>query len=312
MSFEAYVLGTGGTMPLPGRFLTSVLLRREGELILFDCGEGTQVALRRLGLRWKNISTIFISHTHADHVTGLPGILMLSSQVERDQPLHIYGPPRIREYIESSRRTLEMYINYEIVIHEILKPDVPADVHFGDGYRVQSFPLSHSRVCLGYTLIEDPRPGLFFPEKARECGVPMGPFWGKLQSGESVELSDGQIIHSTDVLGPARSGRKFTYVTDSLPISSISTFMENADLVMCEGMYLDAEKDTAEEKRHMTGVQAAKLAVDAGGVKKLGLFHFSPRYTKREIFAIEQEAQAIFSPAFAARDGMHIDIPFED
>ena len=119
MNLEAFVLGTGGMMPLPGRGLTSVLVRREGELFLFDCGEGTQIGLRRLNLRWKKITSIFISHTHADHVTGLPGILMLSSQVDRDEPLYIYGPPKIRDFVEAMRRTLDMYINYEIVVREI-------------------------------------------------------------------------------------------------------------------------------------------------------------------------------------------------
>ena len=120
MNIEVFILGTGGMMPLPGRGLTSVLVRREGDLFLFDCGEATQIAFRRLNLRWKKISHIFISHTHADHVTGLPGMLSLSSQVERSEPLHVYGPPRVRAYIEQSLRVLDIYINYEIVIHETL------------------------------------------------------------------------------------------------------------------------------------------------------------------------------------------------
>src|SRR6056297_3975013 len=130
MNLELFILGTGGMMPLPNRFLTSMLLRREGDLFLFDCGEGTQVSLRKLNLRWKKINTIFISHTHADHITGLPGILMLSSQVERSEPLYIIGPPRIREYVETSRRVLDMYINYDIVIDEITEAGT---VYEGDG-----------------------------------------------------------------------------------------------------------------------------------------------------------------------------------
>ena len=139
-------------MPLPHRHLTSALVRREGDLFLFDCGEGTQVALKKLNLRWKKISAIFISHTHADHVTGLPGMLMLSSQVDRTDPLYLIGPPRLKEYYEVNRRSLEMYVNYEIIVHEISNPSEPQVVFKGDGYQVRSFPLNHSRVCVGYTL----------------------------------------------------------------------------------------------------------------------------------------------------------------
>lgn len=312
MNMEAYVLGCGGTMPLPGRFLTSVLLRREGDLFLFDCGEGTQVALRKLGLRWKKINAIFISHTHADHVTGLPGILMLSSQVDRDVPLHIYGPPKIKQYIESNKKSLDMYINYEIVVHEIPKSSLPAVVYRGEGFHVKAFPVSHSKTCFGYSFIEDQRPGIFNAESAKNLGVPMGPLWGRLQAGENVVLEDGRTIQSSQVLGTGRSGRKFTYITDSLPVEQLSDEMTNADLVICEGMYKHAEMESAAEKKHMTGVQAAELAKSAGGVERMGLIHFSPRYSKRDIGDIEQEARHVFPRAFAARDGMHIEMPFKE
>jgi len=180
MNMEAFILGSGGTMPLPNRHLTSVLLRREGEVFLFDCGEGTQVSLRALNLKWKKINAIFISHTHADHVTGLPGMLMLSSQVDRQEPLYVIGPPRLGEYVKANRNALEMYINYEIRVREIVDPSVVQDVYRGDGYVVQSFPLRHSRTCVGYSLVEDPRPGLFHPERAeaarvRPARTPVGP-----------------------------------------------------------------------------------------------------------------------------------------
>ena len=158
MNLEAFILGCGGMMPLPHRHLTSVLLRREGDLFLFDAGEGTQVALRRLNLRWKKINAIFISHTHADHVTGLPGLLMLSSQVDRDEPLYIYGPPRVAEYVETSRKVLDMYINYEIVVKEV---QAPAVCYEGDGFAVRAFPLRHTVITsysIHYTKLYDMRP----------------------------------------------------------------------------------------------------------------------------------------------------------
>src|SRR5208282_810890 len=188
MNLEAFVLGSGGMMPLPHRALTSVLLRREGELFLFDGGEGTQVSIRRLNLRWKKITAIFVSHMHADHVTGLPGILMLSSQVDRAEPLYIIGPPRLADYIDTNRRTLDMYINYEIIVREITEPGT---VWKGEGFKVRAFQLRHTKTCYGYALEEDPRPGAFHPEKATELGVPRGPLWSRLQGGESVVSSSG-------------------------------------------------------------------------------------------------------------------------
>ena len=169
MNLEVFVLGTGGMMPLPGRGLTSVLVRREGELFLFDCGEGTQIGLRRLNLRWKKITSIFISHTHADHVTGLPGILMLSSQVDRDEPLYIYGPPKIREFVEAMRRTLDMYINYEIVVKEI---EGKCKVFDAEEYGIRSFPLQHTKQCLGYCIEEKKRPGHLFSGQGTGPGGP--------------------------------------------------------------------------------------------------------------------------------------------
>lgn len=312
MNMEAFVLGSGGSMPLPHRSLTSVLLRREGDLFLFDCGEGTQVSMRRLNLRWKKINTIFISHTHADHVTGLPGMLMLSSQVARDEPLYVIGPPRIAEYVDQSRRVLEMYINYEIVVREIEAPAMPQTVFMGDGYRVDAFPLRHTRTCVGYSLVEDGRPGVFHPERASDLGVPRGPAWARLQAGQSVELGNGTVVYPEDVLGEPRSGRKFSYVTDTLPIDEIAPAIADSDLVMMEGMYEHNLAQVAHEKKHMTGLEAARLAVEAGGVRRLGLIHFSPRYTDREVRAIEIEAVEVFPDAFAARDRMRIDIPYAD
>ena len=179
MNLEVFSLGTSGMMPLPGRFLTSALVRRDGELFLFDCGEGTQVSLKMLNLRWKKISAIFISHMHADHVTGLPGLLMLSSQVDREDPLYIYGPSRLGDYIDSSRKILDMYINYEIKFI----PVEPGEIYRGEDFSINCFPLDHTKPCVGYSLVEDSRKGEFYPEKALALGVPKGPLFGRLQRG---------------------------------------------------------------------------------------------------------------------------------
>ena len=295
-------------MPLPNRHLTSVLLRREGDLFLFDCGEGTQVSLRRLNLRWKKISVIFISHTHADHVTGIPGLLMLSSQVDRDDPLYIIGPPKITDYIEASRRVLDMYINYEIIVQEITEPGI---VYKGEGFHVRAFPLRHTKPCYGYTLEEDKRPGEFHPEKAEALGVKRGPLWAALQSGKTVKAEDGSDVKPEQVLGKERTGRKFSFVTDTLAFQEIVDEVKGSDLFICEGMFERALEESAREKKHMTAEQAAIIA-RAASVKKLALIHYSPRYTEYELKQVIKEATEVFPAAILSKDRMVLPIEYVD
>ena len=307
MSFEVFALGTGGMQPLPGRFLTSAMVRREGELFLFDCGEGTQVSLKMLDLHWKKIDKIFISHMHADHVTGLPGILMLSSQVDRETPLTIYGPPKLAEYVESSRRILDMYINYEIIVKPVSEGVVVDEAE----YTVSAFRLEHTKPCWGYVLQEKMRPGAFHPEAAPAAGVPVGPMWGQLQKGQSVTLPDGKVVTPEEVMGPPRKGRKFSYVTDTLYLPRIAEFVRDSDLLLCEGMFTAELEETAREKKHMTSAQAGMIARDAH-VKKMGLLHYSPRYSNGELKYLARDAQAVFPDAILTRDRMSFDIPLED
>ena len=308
MNIEVFILGTGGMMPLPGRGLTSVLVRREGELFLFDCGEATQIAFRRLGLRWKKISHIFISHTHADHVTGLPGMLSLSAQVERSEPLHVYGPPRVRAYIEQSLRILDIYIDYEIVIHETFDSGL---LVAGDGYEIHACRLRHSKPCLGYTLVEGDRPGEFHPERAAELGVPRGPLWGRLQGGAAVTLADGRVVESAQVMGAARAGRKFAFITDTAMVDGLDRFVADADLMICEGMFAQDLRESAHDKKHLTARQAGALA-RVGGVRRLGLIHYSPRYTERDLKQLLREARGEFPGSFLTRDLQELSIPFRD
>ena len=309
MNLEVFILGCGGMMPLPRRHLTSVLLRREGDLFLFDCGEATQISLKKLNLKWKNISTIFISHTHADHVTGLPGILMLSSQVDRTEPLYIIGPPKIKEFVETSIKVLDMYINYEIIVQEITEPGV---VMRGENFKVEAFQLDHTKPCYGYKLTEDPRPGIFHPEKAKELGIPMGSLWSELQHGQTISLKDGRSVTPDMVLGEPRKGRKFSFVTDTLAIPTIADEVKDSDLFICEGMFEDELADSAHEKKHMTAVEAANLAVKAGGIKQMGLIHYSPRYTDKELTLLLDQAQKVFPDTFLTRDGQTILLKYED
>ncbi|WP_147612490.1 ribonuclease Z [Treponema pectinovorum] len=308
MNLEVFVLGCGGMMPLPYRHLTSVLVRREGELFLFDCGEGTQVSLKRLNLKWKKIDAIFISHTHADHVTGLPGILMLNSQVDRTEPLYIYGPPKIAEYIETSRKVLDMYINYPIIVKEITAPCL---VHEGKDFYVRSFPLQHTKTCVGYTLEELDRPGEFNVEKAQQLKIPTGPLYGKLQRGENITLQDGTVVTPNQVIGSARHGRKFSFVTDTLYLKSIAKEVMGSDLLICEGMFADDCADQAKEKKHMTARQAGIIARDSLA-KKMAMIHYSPRYTDRDLDILLKQAQEEYPSARLSKDRMIFEIPYED
>lgn len=307
MNFEVFSLGTGGMMPLPNRFLTSVLVRREGQLFLFDCGEGTQVSLKMLNLSWKHINSVFISHMHADHVTGLPGLLMLSSQVDRSEPLYIYGPSRLGEYIESSRRILDMYINYEIIFTPV-EEGVLVET---DEYTINCFMLKHTKICYGYSLVEKQRPGEFSVEKAILNNVEKGPKWSLLQHGAAVENAQGQLITPDMILGPKRSGRKFTYMTDSLYFPEMADYAHDSDILFCEGMFEHALVDDAREKKHMTALQAAMVARDAGAAK-LCLQHYSPRYSDRELKILLAEAREIFPETVLTKDRMSFTIPLKD
>ncbi len=294
-------------MPLPGRFLTSALVRREGDLFLFDCGEGTQVSLKMLNLKWKHIDSIFISHMHADHVTGLPGLLMLSSQVDRDKPLYIYGPERLVEYVEESKRILDMYINYEIRVIPV-KPGVLFEK---EDFYITCFPLKHTKQCFGYSITEKKRAGVFSVEKAKELNVPMGPLWGKLQRGENVLSENGLTVTPDMVLGPQREGRKFSYVTDSMYFPEIADYVRDSDLLFCEGMFEKALEEDAKEKKHMTAHQAALVAKE-GNVKKLCLQHYSPRYSDKELKLLLKEAKEVFEETILTRDRMCFELPLKD
>lgn len=307
MNFEVFSLGTSGMMPLPGRNLTSALVRREGEMFLFDCGEGTQVSLKMLNLSWKKIGRIYISHMHADHVTGLPGLLMLSSQVDRDEPLYIYGPTRLGEYIDSSRRILDMYINYDI--HFI--PVEEGAIYENDEFTVNCFMLRHTKICYGYSLVEKQRAGAFSVEAALAHRVPCGPLWSKLQHGLSVVNEDGLTVTPDMVLGPKRDGRKFTYITDTMYFPELADYAHDSDILFCEGMFDSSLEDDARQKKHMTAAQAAMVARD-GNVGRLCLQHYSPRYSDRELKILAAEARAIFPETVLTRDRMSFEIPLKD
>ena len=233
---------------------------------------------------------------------------MLSSQVDRAEPLYIYGPPKIREFVDAMRRTLDMYINYEIVVKEI-EGGMP--VVQAEEYSICSHTLVHTKPCLAYSLVEKVRPGIFFPDKALALGVPRGPLWSKLQGGEDVSLPDGSVVTPAQVMGGERKGRKFCFATDTIAAPGLVEFARNSDLFICEGMFAEELAETAAEKKHLTAAQAARIGRESG-VKRLGLIHYSPRYSERELKTLLGEAREIFPESFLTRDLQHIELPFED
>ena len=234
---------------------------------------------------------------------------MLSSQVDRDEPLYIFGPPKIREYVEASRKVLDMYINYEIIVHEYTRAET---LFKGKDFSIRSFPLEHTKPCFGYTLEEEMRPGIFHPEKALALHIPMGPLWAMLQAGKSVQNSKGETVTPGQVMGSPRNGRKFSYVTDTLYKKDIAPEVSGSDLLICEGMFARDLEESAREKKHMTSSQAAMIARDAEGVKKMGLIHYSPRYGGRELKKLQEEAAVIFPDTFLTKDRMVLDIPHQE
>jgi ribonuclease Z len=223
--------------------------------------------------------------------------------------LYIIGPPRIAEYIDASRRILDMYINYEIIVKEITEPGI---VYRGEGFHVRCFPLRHTKPCYGYTLEEDIRPGEFHPEQAKALGVPMGPLWSMLQNGETVRSADGKEVRPDEVLGKPRSGRKFSFVTDSLYFPDIAPEVAGSDLFVCEGMFEKELAEDAHSKKHMTAEEAARIAASAGGIKKLALIHYSPRYTEYNLKQLLKEAQGVFPNTVLSRDKAVFPIEYED
>lgn len=301
---EVLFLGNGGMMPMPNRFLSSVLLRREGDLYLFDCGEGTQIPMKKSGWGYKRIRSIFISHTHADHVTGLIGVLMLIAQTDRDDTLYIYGPPRIKDYVDSLS-ILEPHIGFPIEVHEICEDRIIIDEN---DYFVTAKFLSHSRPCVGYSFTEKERQGEFLVDRAQELNIPCGPLWGRLQDGNSITLSNNKVITPDMVLGEKRKGRKFSFVTDTRPCDNAEALAEDADIFACESMYLDEDMEQAVLKKHMTVSEASNIALKAN-VKKMVLIHISPRYINRELRMFESASQKVFRDTIVAKELLKMKIP---
>jgi ribonuclease Z len=298
---ELHFLGTGAMMPLPDRRLASVLVRRNGRLLLIDCGEGTQVAVRESGWSMAKIDAIFITHFHADHIAGLPGLLLTMGTMGRAEPVHLIGPAGL-ELVVRCLRVIAPELPYELHFTELTGPE--RELSFQDA-RLTFFALEHVLPCYGCAVALD-RPGRFDAERAKALQIPVAA-WRALQAGERVEL-DGHVYTPDMVLGPARQGLKLAYCTDTRPTDAIARHAAGADLLVCEGTYAEGEKaEKAAQFGHMTFAEAAALAEQAG-VKELLLTHFSPAVPNPEEFL--HIPRAIFPQADVARDGLRRELKF--
>ena len=300
---DVCLLGTGGMMPLPYRYLTAMMARYNGKSILIDCGEGTQIAMKQKGWSPKPIDVICFTHFHADHISGLPGMLLTMGNAERTEPLLIIGPKGL-EKVVGALRMIAPELPFELRFHELSQPFEQIDM--GD-YRIEAFRVNHNVICYGYNLIVE-RAGRFQVEKAKALGLPVQ-LWNPLQKGNVVEF-EGKIYTPDMVMGSPRKGIKVTYCTDTRPTRSIEENAAHADLFICEGMYGEPDKQKkAREHKHMTFYEAANLA-KAAEVSQMWLTHYSPSLPWPDQYL--PQVTKIFPNAITAKDGQTIELDFEE
>lgn len=299
---DVCLLGSGGMMPLPYRWLTSLMVRYNGSSLLIDCGEGTQIAIKEKGWSFKPIDVICFTHYHGDHISGLPGLLLTMGNAERTEPLTLIGPKGL-ERVVNALRVIAPELPFPLVFREIQGAE---EEFLLNGYRLKAFRVNHNVLCYGYTL-ELSRAGKFQLEEALRLEIPKQ-YWSRLQKGETIRTD--RCLYTPDmVLGKQRKGIKLTYCTDTRPTRSIVDNAAGSDLFICEGMYGEKDKETkAREHRHMTFYEAAGLAKDAG-VKELWLTHYSPSLTHPEEYM--EEVRKIFPHSQAGKDRKSVELDFE-
>src|SRR5690606_28955933 len=297
-------LGTAASRPTVGRNVSALLINREGELMLFDCGEGTQRQMMRYGTGFA-IDDIFVTHMHADHFLGIIGLLRTMGLQGRETEVRLWGPPGGAAILEAAVNLGVHRVPFPVRIGEL----APGAVLERDGYDIRTFRTSHGTSSIGYALVEHKRLGRFHPERARELGVPHGPLFGRLHRGDTIEV-EGRTIRPEDVVGPPRPGRKVVYTGDTRPSRDIAAAAAGADLLVHDATFSDEEADRARATRHSTAREAAQLAARAG-VRRLVLTHISARYAE-DPRQLEREARAVFPASIVAYDGLDVEVPFAD
>lgn len=298
------LLGTGGTLPLMNRWLTSLMVRYKGHAVLIDCGEGTQIAAQRAGVTLKPVDKILFTHLHADHISGLPGLLLTMGNQGRTEELSIVGPVGTERAV-NALRSIAPNLPFDIRVSEL---ETEEELMYFLECDIRAFRVNHGVPCYGYSF-SLPRAGRFDAARARELAIPL-PFWSRLQKGETIE-HEGNTYTPEMVLGAPRRGLKLTYCTDTRPTPGIAAAAVDSDLFICEGMYGEDEMlPKALENRHMLFSEAARLAADAGGVRELWLTHYSPSLPNPKAF--REVARAIFPNTFTPRDGWTKTLIFDE
>lgn len=300
---DVCLLGTSGMLPLPNRWLTALMTRYNGSSLLIDCGEGTQIAIKEKGWSFNPIDVICFTHYHADHISGLPGLLLTIGNSDRTEPVTLVGPKGL-ERVVSALRTIAPELPFELKFIELTNPREHISIK---GYEIDAFKVYHTVTCYGYS-ISIPRIGKFDVQRARELDIPQQ-MWNKLQHGQCVTLGD-KTYRPEMVMGDARRGIKVTYTTDSRPVDSIVENAVGSDLLICEGMYGDNDKECkAKENRHMTFEEAARIARDSS-VSQLWLTHYSPSLVRPADFL--DRAKKIFPQTQLGTDGKTVELLFKD
>jgi ribonuclease Z len=303
MDLSVLFLGTAGAAPSAHRGAPGHLVRRGGDRILVDCGEGTQRQLLRSGIGLVDVDAVLVTHCHADHVLGLPGMLKTFALRARDAPLRLYGPSGLPELMSMLRPVIGR-LTYKVEMQRLGPGDTVAE----DGYRIHAFATDHHVPSVGYAIVEDERPGRFDLDAARELGVPEGPMFGRLQHGEPVTLESGVTVRPDAVVGRSRPGRTLVFSGDTRPCKELFQACVGADVLVHEATFLEEEADRAAETGHTTALQAGRLAREAG-VRLLALTHISTRHPGREILA---EARSEFPGAVLPRDFDAIEVPLAE
>ncbi len=304
---DVCLLGTGGMTPMPHRWLTSLMIRSEGSNILIDCGEGTQIALKEVGWSPKSIDIMCFTHFHADHISGLPGMLLNMSNADRREPVIMIGPKGLYNVVRSLR-CIAPELSFELRFIEL---DQNTEEYRLGPYILKAFKVKHNVPCYGYTAVM-PRKGRFDPEAAKREGIPMK-LWSRLQNGENViDPESGRTFKPEMVIGPERRGIKITYTTDTRPCSNIVSAASDADIFICEGMYGDADcDDKARAYKHCTMKEAALMASEAAvAPREMWYTHYSPSMTNPKMYI--DEMRKIFPAVKCGRDGMIAELNYDD
>lgn len=308
MTLRVTFLGTSGAIPTTRRAPSAVMVNREGERFLLDCGEGTQRQMMRYAAGF-DVSHVFVTHLHGDHVLGIPGLVQTWDFQDRSAPLAIHVPQGARGEIRSLIRAGGHRPGFPVRINEVSPGGVALD---GDGYEVRTFPTEHRTASMGYALLEDDRLGRFMREKAEhELDIPPGPAYGRLHAGETIELDDGRVIEPDQVVGDPRPGRSLVYTGDTRPVDATVEVADEPDLLVHDGTFDDSEAERARSTGHSTAREAGRIAARADA-KRLALTHISSRYPGDPTTHEQEAADAFDGESFVAEDGQVVDVPFPD